>query len=169
MAVAAFVRSVVATIGRQGMPPSVGQEPPSVLVGDARAGQAYFDAKCNGCHSPTGDLKGIATRIPDPKALQNRWVAGGRRTPRRRLGNSSRPPSPSPSYLQAKKWTGRLVRIDDFLVTVGLPDATVRTFRRDGDVPKVEVHDPMKAHRDMLSVYTDQNMHDVTAYLATLK
>jgi cytochrome c oxidase cbb3-type subunit 3 len=48
-----------------------------VLVGDARAGQAYFDAKCNGCHPPTGDLKGIATRIPDPKALQNRWVAGG--------------------------------------------------------------------------------------------
>ena len=50
-----------------------------------------------------------------------------------------------------------------------MPDATVRTFRRDGDVPKVEVHDPMKAHRDLLSVYTDQNMHDVTAYLATLK
>jgi cytochrome c oxidase cbb3-type subunit 3 len=64
---------------------------------------------------------------------------------------------------------GRLVRIDDFLVTIALADATVHTFRRDGEMPKVEVHDPMKAHRDLLSVYTDQNMHDVTAYLATLK
>ena len=45
----------------------------------------------------------------------------------------------------------------------------MRTFRRNGDVPKVEVHDPMKAHRDLLSVYTDKDMHDVTAYLVTLK
>ena len=88
LAVAAYVRSIVATIGRQGMPPSVGQEPPSVLVGDVRAGQAYFDSKCNGCHSPTGDLKGIATRIPDPKALQNRWVAGRRWAARRRRRSS---------------------------------------------------------------------------------
>ena len=64
---------------------------------------------------------------------------------------------------------GRLVRIDDFLVTVALADGTVHTFRRDGDVPKVEIHDPMKAHRDLLAVYTDKDIHDVTAYLVTLK
>ena len=65
---------------------------------------------------------------------------------------------------------GRLVRIDDFLVTRGAGrwHASAR-FRRDGDVPKVEVHDPMKAHRDLLAVYTDKDMHDVTAYLVTLK
>jgi cytochrome c oxidase cbb3-type subunit 3 len=56
LAVAAYVRSVLATIGVQGMPPSVGQQPPTILVGDARAGQAFFDAKCTACHSPTGDL-----------------------------------------------------------------------------------------------------------------
>ena len=64
---------------------------------------------------------------------------------------------------------GRLVRIDDFLVTVGWPTERMRTFRRDGDVPKVEVHDPMQAHRDLLAVYTDKDIHDVTAYLVTLK
>ena len=65
---------------------------------------------------------------------------------------------------------GRLVRIDDFLVTLALADGTHRArFRRDGDVPKVEVQDPMKAHRDLLAVYTDKDMHDVTAYLVTLK
>ena len=57
----------------------------------------------------------------------------------------------------------------DFLVTVILDDGTMRTFRREGDVPKVEVRDPMKGHRDLLAVYTDKDMHDVTAYLVTLK
>ena len=64
---------------------------------------------------------------------------------------------------------GRLIRIDDFLVTVGLADGTVRTFRRDDDVPKVEVHYPMQAHRELMAVYTDKDKHDVTAYLVTLK
>jgi cytochrome c oxidase cbb3-type subunit III len=167
LAVAAYVRSIVATIGRQGMPPSIGQEPPSVLVGDARAGQSYFDAKCSGCHSPADDLKGIATRIPDPKALQNRWVAGG--SGHRGGGMGVHPVTVTITQLSGERVDGRLVRIDDFLVTIALADATVRTFRRDGDVPKVDVHDPMKAHRDLLSVYTDQDMHDVTAYLVTLK
>ena len=61
------------------------------------------------------------------------------------------------------------MRIDDFVVSVSLPDETVRTFRRDGDAPKVEVHDPLKTHRDLLAVYNDKDIHDVTAYLVTLK
>jgi cytochrome c oxidase cbb3-type subunit 3 len=173
-AVAAYVRSILETIGRQGMPPSVGREAPSVLVGDAREGQAYFAAKCSSCHSVTGDLQGIATRIPDAKALQNRWVAGGGRGGRgaaaagaavsnaRTVTVTVTPPSGQPVE-------GRLVRIDDFLVTVGLADGTLRTFSRNGDSPKVEIHDPMKGHRDLLTVYTDKDMHDVTAYLVTLK
>jgi cytochrome c oxidase cbb3-type subunit 3 len=168
LAVAAYVRSIMGTIGKQGMPPSVGQEPPSILVGDARAGQAYFDAKCNGCHSPEGDLKGIATRIPDPKALQNRWVAGGGGR-RGGGGSGAHPVTATITQQSGEKIEGQLVRIDDFLVTITLADGTVRTFRRVGDVPKVELHDPMKAHRDMLSVLTDKDMHDVTAYLVTLK
>ena len=59
-AVAAYVRSVVGTIGVQGTPPSVGREAPSILVGNAAEGKAYFAAKCSSCHSATGDLKGIA-------------------------------------------------------------------------------------------------------------
>lgn len=169
-AVAAYVRSVIATIGRQGMPPSIGQPPPSVLVGDAGAGKAYFAAKCSGCHSTTGDLEGIATKIPDPRTLQNTWVAGGGRSRRGPSAQDARsaatvtvtPPS-------GERIEGRLVRIDDFLVTVLLSDGTMRTFRRDGDVPKVDIHDPMKTHRELLAVYTDKDMHDVTAYLVTLK
>ncbi len=170
LAVAAYIRSIVATIGSQGKPPSVGKEAPSILVGNASAGQAYFAAKCSGCHSPTGDLKGIATRIPDPKMLQTTWVAGGVR--RRRMpatSTSASTPTVSVTLQSGESVEGRLVQIDDFLVTVGLADGTERTFRRDGDVPRVEVHDPLKTHRDLMSVYTDHDIHDVTAYLVTLQ
>jgi len=171
LAVAAYIRSVVETIGSQGKPPSVGKEAPSILVGDASAGQAYFAAKCGSCHSATGDLQGIAARITDPKTLQTTWVAGGLR--RRRMptpgATSPRTPAVSVTLPSGESVEGRLVQIDDFLVTVGLADGTVRTFRRDEDVPNVEVHDPMKAHRDLMAVYTDKDIHDVTAYLVTLK
>lgn len=166
VAVAAYVRSVVATIGRQGTPPSAGLPPPSVLVGNAGAGQQYFTAKCAGCHSATGDLQGIATRIADPKAVQNAWVAGGARGGRRA---APRTVTVAITPASGERVEGRLIRIDDFMVTVGLADGTVRTFRREGDAPKTEVRDPMKAHRDLLASYTDKDMHDVTAYLVTLK
>ena len=168
-AVATYVRSVMETIGVQGMPPSVGRPAPNIVVGNAAAGQTYFAAKCGSCHSASGDLKGIATRIADPKALQNAWVAGGDRGRRGPPSSSARIPTVTVTLPTGEKVEGQLIRIDDFLVTVGLPDATERTFRRNGGVPKVEVHDPMKAHRHLLSVYTDKDMHDVTAYLVTLK
>ena len=172
-AVSAYVRSILETIGRQGTPPSVGQVAPSVLVGNAAAGQVYFAAKCGACHSATGDLQGIATRIPDPKALQNSWVSGGGGG--RRGGGGSANASAARTVTatvtsdSGEKAEGRLVRIDEFLVTLALPDGTIRSFRRIGELPEVEVHDPMKGHRDLLAVYTDKDMHDVTAFLVTLK
>jgi cytochrome c oxidase cbb3-type subunit 3 len=173
-AVAAYVRSIMATIGRQGTPPSVGLEPPSVLVGNAQEGRAYFATRCSSCHSASGDLQGIATRITDPKLLQNAWVSGGGRGGRGgRGGTGADAPNARTVTVAvrtpAETVEGRLVRIDDFLVTVGLADGTTRTFSRNGDVPKVEIRDPMKPHRDLLHVYTEKDMHDVTAYLVTLK
>ena len=174
-AVAAYVRSVMETIGRQGFPPSIGKEAPSVLVGNAAEGQAYFAVKCASCHSATGDLKGIATRISDPKTLQNTWVAGGGRGGRgggrggAQAEPSARTVTAVVSLPSGERAEGRLVRIDDFLVSLALSDGTIRTFRRDGDTPKVDVKDPMQAHRDLLAVYSDKDMHDLTAYLVTLK
>jgi hypothetical protein len=67
------------------------------------------------------------------------------------------------------KVSGDLGRIDDFIVTLTQPDGATRSIRREGDMPKVEVHDPLKPHKELLPVYTDKNIHDVTAYLVTIK
>jgi cytochrome c oxidase cbb3-type subunit 3 len=68
-----------------------------------------------------------------------------------------------------QKMEGRLDRLDDFIVTLTPADGVQRSFTRNGDVPKVEIRDPLAAHKQMLSVYTDKDIHDVTAYLVTLK
>ena len=68
-----------------------------------------------------------------------------------------------------QKVEGRLDRIDDFVVILTPADGVQRSFRRIGDVPKVEITDPLEGHKKLLSVYTDKDMHDVTAYLVTLK
>ncbi|HYT73494.1 MAG TPA: hypothetical protein VEL79_01990, partial [Vicinamibacterales bacterium] len=64
---------------------------------------------------------------------------------------------------------GRLERIDDFLVTLQEADGTQRSFTRHGSAPAVEIHDPLEGHRKLLVKYTDKDIHDVTAYLVTLK
>jgi len=44
-----------------------------------------------------------------------------------------------------------------------------RSYTREGASPKVEIHDPLKAHSDLLGKYTDADIHNLTAYLVTLK
>jgi cytochrome c oxidase cbb3-type subunit III len=169
-AVAAYVRSVVGMIGEQGTPPSLGKEAPNILVGNAAEGKSYFAARCASCHSVTGDLHGIATRIPDPRNLQTAWVGGGReRFESAPVAPNRRTVTATVTLPSGEAVDGQLVHIDDFLVTLRIADGTMRSLRRDGDIPKVDVHDPMKAHRELLPVYSDKDIHDVTAYLVTLK
>ncbi len=139
-------------------------KPPSILVGDANAGKAVFAARCASCHSPTGDLKGIASKFDDPKILQNAFLmptAAGRNSPFKI--------SPATVTVIPPNIEGRLVRIDDFIVTLIDSEGVEHTFRRDGDSPRVEIHDPLKPHRDLLPKYTDKEIHDLTSYLVTLK
>lgn len=172
-AIAAYLHGLQAQGTNQGGPPPGPPVELDILLGDARAGEKYFAAKCSTCHSAAADLQGLAARIPDPKMLQNLWVSGGRAAGPRRGGgrpsSASSAPTATVTFPSGEKVEGRLVRLDDFLVTVALADGTARTIRRDGEVPTVEVSDPLDGHRDLLSILTDANMHDVTAYLATLK
>jgi cytochrome c oxidase cbb3-type subunit 3 len=178
-AIAEYIHAVAASMRGQGSPPAGAEVALNILVGDAAAGRAYFASKCSSCHSPTGDLQGIATRVPEPIQLQNLWVSGGGGFGRGGRGRGGAGPEPgAPNRRQVmvtvtpptgQKVEGRLDRIDDFIVVLTPADGIQRTFTRNGDVPKVEVRDPMTPHRKLLSVYTDKDIHDVTAYLVTLK
>ena len=170
-ALAEYIHSVAATMRGQGNPPP-GSEPVAlkVVVGDPAAGKAYFTAKCSSCHSPTGDLQGLATRITDPMLLQANWVSGGGGGRGRGAGAAtSKPVTVTVTMPSGQKVEGPLDRIDDFIVVVKQPDGPPRAIRRDGAVPKVEIHDPLDGHRQLLTVYTDKDIHDVTAFLVTLK
>jgi cytochrome c oxidase cbb3-type subunit III len=151
-------------------------QPSDLLSGDAKAGEAYFNGAggCNTCHSVTGDLAGIASKFP-PATLQQRIVFpqtggfGGRGR-----GAAAAPPDPrtrtqvtvTPSHGSAV--TGTLVRIDDFDVTLQDSTGAYRTFARTPDT-KVDVNDPYAAHVALLDKYTDADIHNLTAYLETLK
>jgi cytochrome c oxidase cbb3-type subunit 3 len=165
-AVAAYVRSVIAQIGRQGTPPGEAKAL-NVVIGNASQGQAYFQAKCSSCHSAQGDLAGIASKITDPKTLQNTWVSGRERGAPRDSQKSV--PTATVTLPSGEKVKGQLLGVDDFLVVVRLDDGTLRTIRRDGRTPEVIIDNPLKAHEDMLPLYTDNDIHNVTAYLVTLK
>ena len=175
VAVAEYIHSVHATMGGQGSPP--GRNPTNVtlnvLVGDAAAGQTYFAAACSTCHSITGDLKGIGSKYPDPRALQNAWVAGtsGRFGGGGRGGGGGAGNPVTVTMADGSKLQGTLVRKDDFLVILMLPDGTRKSMVR-GNGMKVDVKDPKDPHKTMVLELDDpenKKMHDVTAYLSTIK
>ena len=169
-AIAEFIHSVAFTMRGQGSPPPGEEVELNIVVGDAQAGEAYFTAKCASCHSASGDLKGVGERIASPLQLQNTWITGGGGRGRGGAGGPvSRPVTVSVAMQDGSKVEGRLVRIDDFYVVVGLENGSMRTIRRTGDTPKVTIDDPLEGHRKLLTVYTDKDIHDVTAYLVTLK
>jgi len=177
-AVAEYIHSIVATSRNQGAPPESDTPPPNALVGDAKAGEVFFAAKCSSCHSPTGDLAGIATKVDEAKALQTYWVVGGGGGGRGGRGgrggqaaetSDRRTVTATVTLANGEKVTGQLARLDNFFVTLLLDDGRLRTIRREGALPKVEVKDPLEFHRNLPAMLTDKDMHDVTAYLATLK
>ena len=146
-------------------------KPLTILVGNAKDGETAFAAKCASCHSASGDLKGLGTRIPDAKLMQNAWLMpGGGRGPRAGGGSPTRvsPVTVTVTSRSGEKTEGLLGRIDDFFVTVVNPDGSQKTIRQ-GDGVRVEVHDPLKPHKDLLPTYNDTEIHNLTAYLVTLK
>jgi hypothetical protein len=146
--------------------------PPSIVTGDAAAGERFFAGKCASCHSASGDLQGIAGRFPDPRNLQQWWLlpgGDGRGRGAAPAAATLKPVTATVTLANGQQFDGRLLRIDEFNATIVDADNVTRTFAREGDVPRVEVHDPLQPHRELLREYTDKDIHDVTAYLVKLR
>jgi mono/diheme cytochrome c family protein len=143
----------------------------NVVTGDPKAGETYFTAHCASCHSPAGDLAHIASKM-DAAALQSRFLY-----PRARQSfSAATPPDPraqstvSVTLASGQTFTGKLDRIDDFSVSLTDQAGEHRSWLLESSPGiKVEVTNPLQTHIDMLKQYTDADMHNILAYLETLK
>jgi len=139
-----------------------------VLTGDPKAGEAYFKGEggCASCHAPTGDLAGYGKRYA-PVDIQQRFVfpsAGGGR------GRGGARPQVTVTVIlpNAAPISGVLVTTDDFHVALREKTGEYRSWTRTPDM-KIVKNDPGMAHVELLDKLTDKAMHDVVAYLETLK
>ncbi len=134
-----------------------GVDPQDLQTGDAAAGERYFNGAggCSGCHSATGDLAGITKRYTGLK-LEQRLLY-----PRDAEAELTVVPQTGESI------TGKLVYHDEF--TVGLRDST--GWYRSWPVREVKytIKAPAEAHAELLAKYTDDDIHNLMAYLQTLR
>ena len=154
-----FFTQVINKILRSGY----NDQPTGLLSGDPKAGEAYFNGAggCNKCHSPTGNLAGVAKKYTTA-ALQQKFLfpgSGFRVASKLQVAVKLR---------GGKTYTGDMVRIDDFNVTLRGTDGVSRTFSRTPGTVVTTV-DPFAAHEALLDKYTDADIHNLTAYLDTLK
>jgi len=142
----------------------------NIVTGDAKAGAAYFNGAggCHSCHSVTGDLKGIGAKY-EPVTLQGKflqpnytWEEG---TPPHKVSAITA----TVTLPSGESVTGVIVHYDDFNIALRDAEGNYRSFQRVNDVPRVEIHNRLQAHVDLLSRYADADIHNLTAYLVTLK
>lgn len=139
-------------------------EEADLQTGDAQAGRAYFEGPggCTACHSPTGDLSGVAGRYRGLQLLQRMLYPGGRG----RRGGEAYAPAVTVTTPQGTV-SGRLDYRDEF--TIAITDTN--GWHRSWPASQVTftVDDKREAHAALLGKYTDKDMHDVLAYLQTLR
>lgn len=133
-------------------------------TGNAEAGRQYFNGAggCGTCHSPTGDLAGIARRLQGLELLQRML------NPSKGRGATVTVTLPSGETIK-----GSLAYRDEFTVALNDSEGRYRSFptqaTRSGPAPTIAISNPLDAHADQLGKYTDDDMHNVLAYLQTLK
>ena len=140
----------------------------NIVTGNPKAGETYFNGqgKCNTCHNISGDLKTVGAKY-DPVNLQTRMLmpVGGQRNQKR----ATSPIIVTVTLPSGQSYKGTLERIDDFNVALLDSNGDYHSFSRNGNMPRVDLNDPVKYHYDMLPKYTDADIHNLTAYLVTLK
>jgi cytochrome c oxidase cbb3-type subunit 3 len=167
--------SLLGNYGGPPLPAALAGQNLSIVVGDATQGRKYFNGpvgKCATCHSveetrpsPAANLAHIASKYPDPKDLQDNMLL------------MSRPSSPESdktvsvvvTFKDGRTMSGYLSSVSDFKVAFR-DDANKETIiaREDGE-PRVTLTDRLQTHIDLLQHYQDDDIHNLTAYLVTLK
>ena len=143
----------------------------NVVTGDPKAGESYFEAHCQSCHSPTGDLAGVANKF-DPVALQSRFLYPKTFT-YPGMPQHGAPPPPTRvkvTLADGTSFSGDLKHMDSFSVSLYDSNGDYHSWLKEQNPGmKVEVDDPLAGHVALLAQYSDADMHNILAYLETLK
>jgi len=125
--------------------------------GNAEAGKAYFNGAgtCSGCHSATGDLAKVGTKY-DPLKLEERMLY-----PRGAKASAT------VKLKSGETVTGTLAYQDEF--TIALRDSEGRYRAWPVKLVQFSVDDPASKHADLLAQYSDDDIHNLMAYLQTLR
>ena len=125
-------------------------------TGDADAGKAYFNGpgKCSSCHSPTGDLAGVATRHI------------GLELEKRMLYPENAKSTLTVTTSSGQTFTGTLAYKDEFHVALIDADGWYKSWPV--SEVKYKIDSPADAHVEQFAKYTDDDIHNLMAYLQTL-
>jgi cytochrome c oxidase cbb3-type subunit 3 len=142
-----------------------------ISTGNADAGKRYFEGAggCTKCHSATKDLAGVASRYRGLALMQRMLYP----TPQNAVAPAEgEKPKPNPAKVtvtlpSGQTLTGSLAHQDEF--TIALRDASGWYHSWPTRNLKFTIDDPLTAHADQLPKYTDDNIHNLVAYLQTLK
>jgi cytochrome c oxidase cbb3-type subunit 3 len=134
-----------------------GVDTADLQTGNAEAGKQYFNGagKCASCHSPAGDLAGIAKRLEGLRLEQRMLYPKGAKV------------KITVTLPSGQAISGEMAYRDEF--TVGMRDSSRRYRSWPTAQVKYTVDDPAEAHVDLLAKYTDADIHNLMAYLQTLR
>src|ERR1700760_657898 len=126
-------------------------------TGNVEAGKAYFNGAggCSSCPFPTGDLAGIASRYE------------GLQLEERMLYPKDVKSKATVTLASGETVAGTLEYLDEF--TVGLRDAAGTYRSWPVSTVKVKVDAPVEAHVALFPKYTDADIHNLMAYIQTLR
>jgi cytochrome c oxidase cbb3-type subunit III len=127
------------------------------VSGDPKKGQTYFGANCSACHALSGDFAKIGAKFPDAATMQSRFLWPAPRGAR----------SATVTTRNGETLTGSLMKLDDFNVSLRMANGDFHEWPADQVTVKVE--DKLGGHRALLPKYSDADIHNLTAYLVTLK
>ena len=136
----------------------------NILVGNATKGKAYVAAHCMSCHTPD-TFAHIGTRFRSPDQLQRGWIWPTRPAS---SGDTSLAPTATVKALDGSTITGRVSQLSDFRIALVDAAGHAQSIERNPGT-EVEIKDPLAPHQEIVMTLANEAMHNVTAYLETLK
>jgi cytochrome c oxidase cbb3-type subunit III len=126
-------------------------------TGNVAAGKQYFNGVggCASCHSATGDLAGVASRYEGLELEERMLYPEGAKS------------TVTVTFPSSETATGTLAYLDEF--TVGLRDASGTYHSWPVGSVRYSVSSPAEAHVALFPKYTDADIHNLMAYLQTLR